>query len=433
MLVKFNARGAGDGRGPINYLLGKNRDREKAVVLRGNVEQTKQLIDSLSFTRNYTSGTLSFSEEDIAEHQKKEIMDDFERTIFAGFDSNQYDILWIEHRDKDRLELNFLIPNVELKSGKRLQPYYDHADRTRINAWQQIINDTNNFTDPHAPENKRFNSIDHDLPTDKQSYVSNETNKNKIIDRQQLTKNIAKSLTRLVESGLVGNREDVIEQLKNAGFEIAKETKSSISIKDPLGSKNIRLKGALYERDFEFSEKTRGTIATAINVYKVERGQRIDKFKETYAEAYRRKCEYHEKKYPKAQQGNSIVNIGSFSKERGHTKQRVKENEFRLSHGNDYRSDFRGDINANNTLRNSSITDSDLKNKVDKNDRIRHAVKSCISAISSTIRAAIKRDNRASGSSGRTSDIVNELKIQHFKERKKQRAESIERANELSM
>ena len=44
--------------------------------------------------------------------------------------SDQYRVLWVEHRDKvneetgeSRLELNFLIPNVEVNSGKRLQPF----------------------------------------------------------------------------------------------------------------------------------------------------------------------------------------------------------------------------------------------------------------------------------------------------------------------
>ncbi|MGK3295905.1 hypothetical protein ACSLNR_28615, partial [Escherichia coli] len=40
-------------------------------------------------------------------------------------------ILWVEHQDKGRLELNFVIPNMELANGKRLQPYYDRADRPR--------------------------------------------------------------------------------------------------------------------------------------------------------------------------------------------------------------------------------------------------------------------------------------------------------------
>ena len=156
MLVKFNSRGKGGGSGPINYLLGKDRNRDKAHVLRGDADQTKQLIDSLSFARNYTSGTLSFSEENIPDHQKQALMDEYTKMLLAGLDADQYDVLWVEHRDKDRLELNFLIPNVELGTGKRLQPYYDKVDRDRVNAWQQAVNDRYGFTDPHDPQNKRF-------------------------------------------------------------------------------------------------------------------------------------------------------------------------------------------------------------------------------------------------------------------------------------
>ncbi|HFG3700452.1 TPA: relaxase/mobilization nuclease domain-containing protein [Escherichia coli] len=53
----------------------------------------------------------------------------FERVLMPGLDKDQYSVLWVEHRDKGRLELNFLVPNTELLTGRRLQPYYDRADR----------------------------------------------------------------------------------------------------------------------------------------------------------------------------------------------------------------------------------------------------------------------------------------------------------------
>ena len=141
MLVKFFNRGRGGGNGPANYLMGKNRDREHAQVLRGNLENTVELINGLSFARNYTSGCLSFAESDISNKQKNDIMNTFEKMIFTGLEPDQFDITWIEHKDKGRLELNFLIPNVELKSGKRYQPYYHQAENKMMNSWQQVIND----------------------------------------------------------------------------------------------------------------------------------------------------------------------------------------------------------------------------------------------------------------------------------------------------
>ena len=56
---------------------------------------------------------------------------------FPGLDKDQYQILWVQHQDKvnqdtgeTRLELNFVIPNVEL-TGKRLQPFYAPVDLDR--------------------------------------------------------------------------------------------------------------------------------------------------------------------------------------------------------------------------------------------------------------------------------------------------------------
>lgn len=49
--------------------------------------------------------------------------------VLTGLDKEQYNICWIQHTDKNRLELNFFILNVELSTEKRLQPYYDKADR----------------------------------------------------------------------------------------------------------------------------------------------------------------------------------------------------------------------------------------------------------------------------------------------------------------
>ncbi|WP_149807134.1 relaxase/mobilization nuclease domain-containing protein, partial [Listeria monocytogenes] len=129
MIVKFHARGTGKGSGPVDYLLGRERNREGAILLRGNPDQTEALIDSSRFAKRYTSGVLSFAEADLPPEAKNALMDDFEASLLPGLDDDQYECLWVEHRDKGRLELNFVIPNIELQSGKRLQPYYDRADR----------------------------------------------------------------------------------------------------------------------------------------------------------------------------------------------------------------------------------------------------------------------------------------------------------------
>ncbi|HBW6149889.1 TPA: nuclease, partial [Klebsiella pneumoniae] len=106
MIVKFHPRGRGGGAGPVDYLLGKDRQREGATVLQGKPEEVRELIDASPYAKKYTSGVLSFAEAELPPGQREQIMASFERVLMPGLDKDQYSILWVEHTDKGRLELN---------------------------------------------------------------------------------------------------------------------------------------------------------------------------------------------------------------------------------------------------------------------------------------------------------------------------------------
>lgn len=286
MIVKFNSRGAGAGSGPVDYLLGKERNREQAKTLRGDPERIKTLIDTCDFARTYTSGVLSFEENDLPDADKQQLMDEFEQTLLPGLDKDQYSILWVEHQDKGRLELNFVIPNIELHSGKRLQPYYDRADRPRVNAWQTLTNDRLGLSDPNDPERRRELTPGRDLPK----------------NSQKAAESITAGLSHLAMKGLIRNRHDVIITLEAAGMTIARETKSSISIASPDGGKNLRLKGALYERDFRFSESLRGELEAASATYRDARESRISEAERCYQRGTELKREEYQQRYPRRDQ-----------------------------------------------------------------------------------------------------------------------------------
>jgi len=397
MLVKINSRGRGGSAGAINYLLGdfgtvngrmpKKAEQErgigkrsvKPVILRGDVKQTAQLIDSLSFSRNYTSGTLSFTENNIPDHQKNKLMDEYTKMLLAGLDADQYDVLWIEHRDKDRLELNFLIPNVELGTGKRLQPYYDSVDRDRVNAWQQTINDQYGFTDPHSPEHKRFSVTAHDLPQNKQQAVSE----------------IKLALVCQAEDGLIRDRDDVINELKSLGFEIAREATSFISIKDPRGGKNIRLKGEIYERNFKFSEETEETIGRTIREYQENRKQRLAAATDTLNKTYKAKCKYNNERYPRAKQAepssNAASNIESLAN---------------IHNGNGIRSK----LNCGGTVHTTEIKHKSILKVVGKNVRNKSTISTCLEAVVTAVRTAVRRSLTASKHTVRANNFTQQLR-----------------------
>ncbi|HCK7572278.1 TPA: relaxase/mobilization nuclease domain-containing protein, partial [Salmonella enterica subsp. enterica serovar Paratyphi A] len=164
MIIKFHNRGVGRGSGPVGYLLGRDGNREGATLDRGNPAVIEALIDSSPYAKKYTSGVLSFAEADLPRATKDKLMSDFEKALLPGLEGNQYAVLWVEHRDKGRLELNFVVPNIELQSGKRLQPYFHKADNPRLDAWRTVVNGELKLHDPDDPLNRQAVITPKDLP-----------------------------------------------------------------------------------------------------------------------------------------------------------------------------------------------------------------------------------------------------------------------------
>lgn len=283
MIVKFHARGRGGGSGPVDYLLGPDRQRPGATVLQGKAEEVRELIDASPYAKKYTSGVLSFAEADLPAGQRETLMASFERILMPGLDKDQYSVLWVEHRDKGRLELNFLIPNTELLSGKRLQPYYDRADRPRIDAWQTVVNGRLGLSDPNDPANRRVLVTPNTLPKMK----------------REAAEILTASLMRLCEAGDIRTREDVTDALEKSGFEVVRTTKSSISIANPDGGQNIRLKGALYEQSFNAGEGARAEIEGAAARYRADAENRIQRARSVCQAGTERKREENQRRHPR--------------------------------------------------------------------------------------------------------------------------------------
>jgi len=247
MFVKFfsrpTKRDGSKGGSPklsMNYLL--NKPEGKVRVLAGNPELAVELAENLVFENKYTVGCLTFEEANIPEKHKYEIIQKFEDSFFAGLDADQYHISWIEHTDKGRLELNFFIPNVELSTGKRLQPYFFYADKHLSEGLKQVVNLQYGLTSPDDPQKRQTVMLSKNLP--------------------KSSKDAVEAINGLVTDGFTNgdicNRKELIQFLENAGFEIARQAEKYISIKNDNG-RNIRLKGAFYEQSFDYSGERKET------------------------------------------------------------------------------------------------------------------------------------------------------------------------------
>ena len=288
MIVDFFEHGTGEASGPLDYFLGKNRDREHAKILLGDVNEVAELIDCSPYDKRYTSGCLSFYESDLTEADKAQIMRDFEKTLFPGLTTGNYRILWVEHRDKineetgeRRLELNFLIPNIEIESGKRLQPFFAKADLDRVDAFKKIVNYEYDLFDPDDPINRRSVKIAQNLPKESKEFKAQ----------------VHDEITLAICDDLIYDRKTLLDWCETVGFEVTKITKKQISIKNPETGRPEVFKGEFYEQNFRNTAKSTELKAEASGRYR----QRAEKRYQTCIERHEKLCEakskYHLERY----------------------------------------------------------------------------------------------------------------------------------------
>lgn len=298
MIVDFFRHGSGLSKGCLDYLLGEDREREHAQVLSGDVELTAQLIDSSPFAKKYTSGCLSFYEHDLSDQDKQQIMQDFEKCLFPGLEKDQYQILWVQHQDKvnqdtgkTRLELNFVIPNVELSTGKRLQPFYAPVDLDRVDLFKQITNAKHSLYDPDDPEHKQLFLNKKNLPKDVKDF------------KEQLHQRVY----RAVANGDVADRQELVQWLESNQIKVTRQTQKSISIENPYeGAKRpIRLTGEIYEQGFRATGEYRQEVQRRIAEYRETTGERYRANVTAYQRQLEHKSQYHSDRYSRSGRENS--------------------------------------------------------------------------------------------------------------------------------
>jgi hypothetical protein len=291
MIVDFFRHGTGLSKGCLDYLLGEDRVREHAQVLSGDVELTAQLIDSSPFAKKYTSGCLSFYEHDLSDQDKQQIMQNFEQCLFPGLDQDQYKVLWVQHQDKvnqvtgeTRLELNFVIPNVELSTGKRLQPFYAPVDLDRVDLFKQITNAEHRLYDPDDPNNQQLLINKKNLPKDVRDF------------KAQLHQRIY----RAVANGEIADRQKLVEWLESNDVKVTRQTQKSISIENPYegATRPIRLNGEVYEQGFRATGEYRQEVQQRIATYRGTTSERYRANVTYYQRQLKHKSQYHSDRYP---------------------------------------------------------------------------------------------------------------------------------------
>jgi len=252
MIIGISKHFGRGGSGPVldyltGYLVNGETRSHKPEILRGDRNTVAAIIDALPFKRKYTSGVLSFHAEDhVTPEAQEDIMNRFEEAVFAGLETDRRSIIWIKHRDKGRTELHFLVPRVDLGTGKSLNiAPPTPASRDLIDTLRTAINLRYGFRDPTDPDYTQAVSLPGHVA--KLAAQAKRLGRSAKADIRQV---IAERVLDQARAGLIASRADVIAFLKAQGFNISREGINYVTIVRPETSERVRLKGEIFRKHF---------------------------------------------------------------------------------------------------------------------------------------------------------------------------------------
>ena len=266
MMIKFH-RPSSSGSGAAEYLEGetdhKDRPRAGVAVLRGDPFRVGQIADSLDFKHRLTAGVIAWAPEDNpTPEQIDEVLDKFERLAWAGLDPDRYAWSAVRHDgEKGGVHVHIMAARVDLQSRKSLNiapPYWEYA----FAPLRDAMNAKYDWARPDDPA--RFGEV----------FLSSIRKKKQVealrvgqistpLDKETLTH----KLTEYVRAGFINDRASIkaaiVETYLNEAdyadrdhYEAAvqalfpREGDNYLSVKPPGADKAFRLRGAIYDRNF---------------------------------------------------------------------------------------------------------------------------------------------------------------------------------------
>ena len=299
MIVGFSKHSTGSGSAVVDYLVDEDRPGREAAkpeVLSGDPELTANLIDTISFKRKYTSGVLSFAPgENIAPKQEQAIMDRFESLAFSGLDKDQYCILWVRHKHAAHHELHFVTPRIELSTCKSLNINPPGtASRKHFDDLRSEINARYGLADPTDPSRAHAVATpDHELKIAAEALRSS----SKPPDNMRVL--VDQVLSQRALQGLIRSREDVLEHVKDLGFDVARAGKDYITVRDAQSNQRWRLKGALYAADYELGRTLEVSAQARERDYTKPDARAANDFAKRVEQHISTVAKYNQKRYAK--------------------------------------------------------------------------------------------------------------------------------------
>ncbi|MFM0649805.1 relaxase/mobilization nuclease domain-containing protein [Paraburkholderia bryophila] len=249
MIVRVFKAGISRGESPVNYLM-SDRDhtgQKRAVapeILEGSADLTIAVINNIQRKHKYVSGAIAFRDnEQPTREQMKQVIQSFKQSVCPGLGPKHFNSLFVLHLDKGNTEIHFVIPMVEMTTGKRMNIHPPGKQNIKLyEAFTQVTNHQLGYAqvvpDPlklalsdferHTPEGKTDRS-------------------NKLY--------LHKRLTRAIRTGQVANRDQLCDFLSEQyGVEITRKGADYLSLKFPGAAKAKRFRGPLYNENANYAE-----------------------------------------------------------------------------------------------------------------------------------------------------------------------------------
>lgn len=248
MIVRVFKAGISRGESPVNYLL-SDRDHTgqprpvAPEVLEGNPDLTVAIINNIQRKHKYVSGAIAFRDnEQPTREQMHEVIRSFKQTMCPGLGPENFNSLFVLHCDKGNTEIHFVVPMIEMTTGKRMNIHPPGQLNIQLyEAFTQVMNHRLGYAqvvpDPLKLALSDFERCTAEGKTDRS---------NKLY--------LHKRLTKAIRSGEVVNRDQLCEFLtEQFGVEITRKGQDYLSIKFPGSEKAKRFRGPLYNASADYS------------------------------------------------------------------------------------------------------------------------------------------------------------------------------------
>ena len=221
-------------------------EREAVTVLRGDPAQVAAVADGLEFAHTYTSGVLAWAPDDQpTAAQIETVLDAFEQTAWAGLEPDRYAWTAVQHDEPTgAVHVHILAARVDLETGKSLNiapPGWQQAFDP-LRDWQNALHGWSRPDDP---------ALQRDVQPGYAAYLDAAALRQGLAAEEDPRQALTAYLTERVVAGTIQDRAGIVQALEEVGLSVPRQGEHYLTAEDPETGEKWRLKGVLYEREFD--------------------------------------------------------------------------------------------------------------------------------------------------------------------------------------